>query len=204
MAVAFIDACGGDLDLAKEAAFFLMRVGQIPQSTIDKFWLDEIDMSAADARKMSADQLARRYAEYKVLKNAPYTQWMYNEAERQKKLDKYEKQFNDKVRERMRLKGDIKAPETVEEAYKRIDKEMRALQRQYNIAKEAKDTVTMNDITASPDWQEYLIWKKHQKGINALDKKIKNTHDDTLRELWQQQLRDSITAEINELSELKK
>ena len=204
VAVAFIDACGGDLDLAKEAAFFLMRVGQIPQSTIDKFWLDEIDMSAADARKMSADQLARRYAEYKVLKNAPYTQWMYNEAERQKKLDKYEKQFNDKVRERMRLKGDIKAPETVEEAYKRIDKEMRALQRQYNIAKEAKDTVTMNDITASPDWQEYLIWKKHQKGINALDKKIKNTHDDTLRELWQQQLRDSITAEINELSELKK
>ena len=201
--VAINDACNGDLDTAREIAFLMMRIGQVPQSTIDEFWIDEIDMTAADARKLSTEQLAERYARYKFLKDSPYTYWLYSEEDKAKKLKKYEDRFKKKVKERMALKEPADVPETPEETYKNIEKEMKAFQGQLNTAVKANDIVTEEILKGQPDYQRYLIWKRHQKGINALTKKIKNTQDDALREQWTKDLRDSIQVEINELSEIK-
>ena len=131
---------------------------------------------------------------------------MYDEDKRDKKLGNYENNFKKAVKERMAIKETVtgkETPKTPEETYKDIENEMKAFQTRLNIAVKANDTVTEEAIKAEPDYQRYLIWKRHQKGINKLNKQIKNTQDEALREQWEQQLRDSIQLEINELSELK-
>lgn len=100
IAVAVIDACNGDLGTAKEVALLMMRIAQIPQSTIDEFFIDEIGMSAKKAKRLNPSELAKRYAEYKMNKNAPLTQGLYDEKTEARRRKSYEKKFKDKVKER--------------------------------------------------------------------------------------------------------
>lgn len=102
--VAVVDACNGDLDTSKEAMLLIMRVLQVPQSQLDKIYIDELESDAATARKMSYNEMAERYADYKIRKNAPYFSWAYSD-EQEKKLDKkYRKRFKDMVKARKELK----------------------------------------------------------------------------------------------------
>ena len=92
--VAGMDFFGKDPEISFEYGLLIMRILQVPQSALDKVYLDELGMSAADAKKLSADQLAARYARYKGMKEAPFTWWLYDDELRGKVLDKYEKRFN--------------------------------------------------------------------------------------------------------------
>ncbi|WP_280120839.1 helicase-related protein [Sangeribacter muris] len=65
-AIAITDACGDDPALSHEAAIFVMRVLQVPQSQLDKLYFDEIGLNGEEASKLTPEQLAQRYAEYKV------------------------------------------------------------------------------------------------------------------------------------------
>ena len=78
----------------------MMRIAQIPQSTVDEFYIDELGMSAKKAKKLSPSQLASRYADYKMNKNAPVTQWLYDEQTEKRRHKAYEKKFKDKTKER--------------------------------------------------------------------------------------------------------
>ena len=98
--VAVVDACRGDLGLAREAMLLSMRVLQVPQSQLDEIYIDELGMSARKARRLSPEQMARRYAEYKVEKGSPLTGWAYDEANEQKRKKSYEKKFKQLVKER--------------------------------------------------------------------------------------------------------
>lgn len=102
--VAIVDACNGDLDTAKEAMILIMRVIQAPQSQIDEVFIDELGMNGSEARRMSYQQLAKRYAEYKVNREAPLTGWAYSEEERKKKVKSKESTFKNKVNDRKELK----------------------------------------------------------------------------------------------------
>jgi soluble lytic murein transglycosylase-like protein len=86
--VAVIDACNGDLETATEAMLCIMRILQVPQSQIENFYIDEIDFKADEAYDMTVQEFAERYAKYKVMRNAPLTQWMYTDEEEKKKEDK--------------------------------------------------------------------------------------------------------------------
>ena len=101
--VAIIDACNGDLGVAKEAAILLMRIAQVPQSQIEQIYIDEIQMSAKDASKASPKELAERYARYKVMRDAPLTGWAYSDEERKKKEKSKVKSLNKKINERKEL-----------------------------------------------------------------------------------------------------
>ena len=207
--VAVIDYADGDLDKSKEMALLMMRILQMPQSTIEKFLIDEIDMDAdPDVRKEQIDQLAKRYAMYKLLKNTTVANKMYEEGKRDKKLESYEKQFKTSVKERMALKETATGqdiPDTPEDFYKDFEKRMKAFQTEYNRTdvKNDNDTLTRRVLEESPEFQEYLIWKKHQKGLNKLKNSIEKTQDDNLRQQWEAQRRDSIQAVINELNVTK-
>ena len=185
----------------------MMRFNQIPQSTIEKFLIDELDLEAEN-REDDIYKMAKRYAMYKLLKNTTTTFWMYDEGTKKKRLRSYEESFVKDVNARAKLKGlepvkmpprEKDAPETPEDIYKEIEKESKALQTKYNAAKKNNDAKTVEYIESLPEFQQYLVWKKHQKGINKLNKDIKNTQDDDLRQQWEAQLRDSIKTVINEL-----
>ena len=53
--------------------------------------------------KMSVEELAQRYAKYKMSKGAPLTGGMYDEALRAKREKSYNTKFKNKVKERNKL-----------------------------------------------------------------------------------------------------
>ena len=85
--VAAIDAANGDMGTAKEIAFLLMRIAQFPQSGMKDYYVDEIRMTAREAGKKSAKELAKRYVRYKRFRKDPLSLFT-NEDKTKAKADK--------------------------------------------------------------------------------------------------------------------
>lgn len=128
-AVAITDACGDDPALSHEAAIFVMRVLQVPQSQLDKLYFDEIDMSGEEASKLTPEQLAQRFAEYKVKRGTPLAPWSWGDEER---LGKYEELAKDRMKERLDGQGEA----SVIEAYADYEARYKAVKQKADEAKE--------------------------------------------------------------------
>lgn len=128
-AVAITDACGDDPALSHEAAIFVMRVLQVPQSQLDKLYFDEIDMSGEEASKLTPEQLAQRFAEYKVKRGTPLAPWSWGDEER---LGKYEELAKDRMKERLDGQGEA----AVIEAYADYEARYKAVKQKADEAKE--------------------------------------------------------------------
>lgn len=101
-----INACSdygnGDMTNAKEIALFVFRLMNGPAATVDNLYIDELGMKGKDAKKLSYEELAKRYAEYKFGKNTfGLGKLLYSDEEKQKKLKAIEKSFDKKVSERL-------------------------------------------------------------------------------------------------------
>jgi hypothetical protein len=90
-----------NLSRPKEFALFIMRLMNAPTSSWRNKYIDELDMSADDAKKLSYEEMARRYAHYKHWKDAPVMGWFRGDEERQEKMKSIRKQFKQAVAERM-------------------------------------------------------------------------------------------------------
>ena len=101
--VATIDALHGDLETSKEFALWFARVNQLPQSQIEKIYLDEVDLTAKDAQKMSPKELAERYAKYKVMRNAPLAVGfnLYDDVDLQAAESRQKNNIEGKMKERI-------------------------------------------------------------------------------------------------------
>ena len=80
--VAIMDYCGDDAETSRECALLIARILNCPQSQTDKIYFDELGATAAEASKMTPAEIAERYAEYKIHRNAPLTGWAYSEEAR--------------------------------------------------------------------------------------------------------------------------
>ena len=80
--VAIMDYCGDDAETSRECALLIARIINCPQSQTDKIYFDELGATAAEASKMTPAEIAERYAEYKIHRNAPLTGWAYSEEAR--------------------------------------------------------------------------------------------------------------------------
>lgn len=100
---AIVDACNGDLGLAKEVGLLMMRIAQVPQSTLDQLYIDELEMSAKKAKRLSPKQLAERYVDYKLNRGAGPFRGAYSDEDEAKRRKSIEKNFNKKVKERKEL-----------------------------------------------------------------------------------------------------
>ncbi len=90
-----------NLSRPKEFALFIMRLMNAPTSSWRNKYIDELDMSADDAKKLSYEEMAKRYAHYKHWKDAPVMGWLRSDEERQEKMKSIRKQFKKAVAERM-------------------------------------------------------------------------------------------------------
>ena len=97
---AIVDYCDGDPQTSKEFLLCFMRVMQVPQSQTDNVYIDELGMTAKDAQKLNAMEMADRYAKYKRRKNDPLSYITHSEDE-QNIYEKYRKRFLDNMKERM-------------------------------------------------------------------------------------------------------
>lgn len=170
-AVAITDACGDDPALSHEAAIFVMRVLQVPQSQIDKMYFDEIGLSGKEASKLTPEQLAQRYAEYKVKRGTPLAPWSWGDEER---IGKYEKSATDKMKERLDKQGDAE----VKEAYANFEERYKSVAQKVKKANTLMDTdyvaaaQAYADLEQDPDYEIY-------EDFDDLDDELKE-----LSKLW--------------------
>ena len=99
--VAVMDYCGEDAQTSRECALLISRILNCPQSQIDKIYFDEIDATGEEAATMTPEEIAERYAEYKLNRNAALTGWAYDEEGRKKAMDKQRKKAKEAMKERM-------------------------------------------------------------------------------------------------------
>ena len=106
MGVALIDACNGDLDLAKETGFFMMRLANMPKSQVDKIYMDELGLSSEEGAKMSWEELAQRYARYNARKDAPLAAVLLSDDAEAAREQRYVDRFWSRVKEKLEKVGD--------------------------------------------------------------------------------------------------
>ena len=163
-AIAITDACGDDLALSHEAALFVMRVLQVPQSQLDKLYFDEIDMSGEEASKLTPEQLAARYAAYKVKRGTPFAPWSWGDEERH---DKYKESATDKMKERLDAQGDAK----VIEAYADFEARYKEVSEKAKRAKELTQTDYATAAQAHAELRQDPDFPIYQR-FGSLDKQL--------------------------------
>lgn len=104
----FTDSSVGNDDLAnaKEIALFIMRLTNAPTSSWRNKYIDELGMGIDEAKNLSYEEMARRYANYKHWKDAPVMGWFRGDEARQKKMESIRKQFDKAVQERIGMLTD--------------------------------------------------------------------------------------------------
>lgn len=163
-AIAITDACGDDPALSHEAAIFVMRVLQVPQSQLDKLYFDEIDMSGEEASKLTPEQLAQRYAKYKVKRGTPLAPWSWGDEER---LGKYEDLAKDRMKERLDGQGDA----AVIEAYADYEARYKAVKQKAEDAKALIKTDYAAAAQAHAELQQDPDFVVYQR-FGSLDKQL--------------------------------
>ena len=108
-ALAIYDAAEGDMELSKEIGIALLRIMNAPQSNIDMLVMDEINFKVDEGLDMSIEEFARRYADYKAKRNAPYTYPLYSNEGQKKAENKYIKRFVNDAEELKRTRGNEEA-----------------------------------------------------------------------------------------------
>lgn len=111
--VAIVDAANGDFETAREVMLCIMRILAVPQSQLDQIMIDEIGMKAKDARELTYEDVAKRYVDYKMMRNAPVTGEVLggyeserNDGLRAKREKSLKTTFKKKYNERKNLKGE--------------------------------------------------------------------------------------------------
>ena len=96
-AVAVMDYCGDDAKTSRECALLIARILNCPQSQLDKIYFDELDLSGEEASRMTPEELAERYARYKMLREAPLTGWMRSGEARDSVMERKRKRVLDRA-----------------------------------------------------------------------------------------------------------
>lgn len=168
--VAIMDFCGNDAKTSHECALLAARLLNCPQSQLDKVYLEELDMTAAEAKGMTPAEVAERYARYKMMREAPLTGWMRS-AEKsdsisEKKQQKVFRIAKEKLNSRMeteetkQLLSDYDAVAKQETALSKIKKTDRAAYRE-----------GMKQLRQSNDMRQHMRLKRYKHDINELTSK---------------------------------
>lgn len=166
-AVAIMDFCGDDAKTSRECALLAARLLNCPQSQLDKVYLEELDMTAAEAKGMTPAEVAERYARYKMMREAPLIGWMRS-AEKSdsisaKKQNKVFTIAKEKLNSRMeteetkQLLSDYDAVAKQKTALSKIKKKDRAAYRE-----------GMKQLRQSNDMRQHMRLKRYKHDMNEL------------------------------------
>lgn len=94
-----IDACQGDMDLSKKAAFAFLRLINAPSTQVDKLYMDELGITKDEASRMSWEELAKKYARYHAVKDATVIAPFLSDEAEEAREEKYVKKFYERAQE---------------------------------------------------------------------------------------------------------
>lgn len=175
-AVAIMDFCGDDAKTSRECALLAARLLNCPQSQLDKVYLEELDMTAAEAQGMTPAEVAERYARYKMMREAPLTGWMRSteksdsiSAKKQNKVFTIAKEkLNNRVqteetKQLLSLYDEVAKQET---ALSKIKKTDRAAYRE-----------GMKQLRKSNDMRQHMRLKRYKHDMRQLTEKYLRSKD---------------------------
>ena len=168
MVYAVMDACGDDIELSKEAMIFIMRVTNTPQSQIDQIYFEEVGMTGKEASKLTPEQLAKRYAEYKVKRG---TMLIPSGFVSQKLYDSREQYAYQQIKERYSKRENPDIVEKYMELDKRIDEIGKQKTDALNEVSEGKfdDGIEkLSKFAQSRDYQMYKEFGQFRREFNKL------------------------------------
>jgi hypothetical protein len=173
-AVAIYDYCGSDVETTKECALLVMRVMNCPQSQMDNIYFDEIDATGEEAKAMSVEEIAERYARYKALRSAPLRALSSDALKAAEK----------KPRERVmtEAKEQIDGRLMTEEAQRYLD-EYEATKKKVTETRALADTdpkafmQQMPALARSGEFRRYRRVGLYKSEVNKLTKKLLRTSD---------------------------
>ena len=159
---------------AEELGMFVARLVNAPQSNLDRLMVDD----AMEDSAINADEIMRRYAEYKKSKNAPITQFFYPEEEEKKVIKRYEKRFEKLLDER--LENVVEDNDAYDLFYKGADARMKS-----ELAKMRQDYLAEDKAKTfeKMDFKELIplimrSTKKTDKDINEEYFNLSNAEDE--------------------------
>ena len=103
VAMSIYDIAGGDLGLFKEIGLGIARLLQVPQSQLDEFYFDEIDMTGDRAMEMTVEEIATIYAERRAAGKTGIVTPLYPDSDMKNLVDKYRKKYEDEIMNRSML-----------------------------------------------------------------------------------------------------
>ncbi len=173
-AVAIYDYCGSDVETTKECALLVMRVMNCPQSQMDNIYFDEIDATGEEAKSMSVEEIAERYARYKALRGAPLRALSSDAL----------KAAEEKPRERVltEAKEQLDGRLMTEEAQRYLD-EYEATKKKVTETRALADTdpkafmEQMPALARSGEFRRYRRVGLYKSEVNKLTKKLLRTSD---------------------------
>ncbi|MDD5855262.1 MAG: hypothetical protein PUC90_02850 [Prevotella sp.] len=192
--VGIVDYLDNDPESIKEFQILMLRLMNAPQSQIEELYLDELGMNARDAKTKDIVTLAKRYAKYKRLRNAPLTTFLYSNDDKERIEDKWVERFWKKVREES-LAGSDDIDQRIEEyeqsdEYKDIrDRLQRMSQYKHLDPEEYRRRAEL--IYQSPEYVRYRTYDRYQKyikifngirdfdNVDRLKLELKNALDET-------------------------
>lgn len=125
--VAIMDYCGDDAETSRECALLITRILNCPQSQTDKIYFDELGATAAEASKMTPAEIAERYAEYKIHRGAPLTDWAYSEEARDSVKTAQQNRVLTKAKEKMSNRMETEATKQLLSTYDEVSKQQTEL-----------------------------------------------------------------------------
>ncbi len=163
--VAISDFLEGDMSTAKEWGFLMMRIAQVPQSQLEKIWLDELDCTGAEAKRLSPVESARRYARYKVMKGYEFTHWFMSEDDGSyfsgavgKKQEKMRKQFKERL-DKLWSAEENKKFATLSGEMEEIGKKEKSLNERLDLLEDEAAGKELDSLYANPKYEKYEYYK---------------------------------------------
>lgn len=114
--VGIMDFFGNDYGSARDFGLLFMRIMNVPQSAVDQTYIDELQMTAGEAQKLPAEELAQRWATYKRRKGAGPLNAFTSEEYDKEIEDKYVKRFEKLMDARLDLYDGARLDEAMQTA----------------------------------------------------------------------------------------
>ena len=172
-AVAVMDYCGEDAQTSRECALLISRIINCPQSQIDKIYFDEIDATGEEAATMTPEEIAERYAEYKLNRNAPLTGWTYDEEGRKKAMDKQRKKAKKAMKERITSTAANQRTRELLKGFDEVSEKEKELHRLKKSDREAYRR-GRKDLREGTDMRRHNRVKRYNHDIKRLTEKWMN------------------------------
>ena len=173
-AVAVNDLYHADKRSIKEWGLLMMRIAQIPQSQLDKIWLDEFDCTGAQAIKLSPAESARRYARYKVMKGYGFTGMCMSEEDGlffdgavNKRQEKIRQEYKKRI-DKLWSKEENEKFVTISDAMEAIRKKEKSLEERADLLNDIEAQKDLEILYNDPQYIKYEYYKTMKPFIKGL------------------------------------